>query len=286
MEKTIVTRVAFQGAAGAFSEEAIHAWFGADAAVAVPCREFGDVAEAVRIGVVELGMLPVENSIAGSVAGAYDALAAGGLVVVGELVRPIRHFLLGVPGATLPGVRRVVSHPVALAQCGRFLGDLPGVQVVAVYDTAGAAREVAELADSAMAAVAARGAAERYGLTILAPDIQDRDDNRTRFFVVARADAAPGTAGRRGASWKTVILFETAHRSGALVAVLSPFAERGVSLTRIESRPGDAPWHYRFFIEIEGRIEDMPVAQAVADAAAAARSLRVLGSFPREEDPG
>lgn len=313
--RTSSPRVAYQGEAGAFSEEAIHAWFGSGRARPLPCREFQGIADAVTSGEAELGMLPVENSIAGSVTGAFDVLRRGDLVVLGEIVQPIRHCLLGVPGAAVTQVRRVTSHPVALAQCMRFLSTLEGAESVAIYDTAGAAREVSERRLPEVAAVAGRGAAERYGLTILAEDIQDRPDNQTRFFIVAGRDAnnaaterriagdgppahvpasatAAGPADRRQAEGdgrrpqddrnvvrKTLLLLETQHRAGALSEVLQPFAAAGISLAHIIARPGDEPWHYRFFLEVEADHEDPAAAEAIAIARGRAYDLLVLGSF-------
>jgi prephenate dehydratase len=277
-------RVAFQGERGAFSEEAVEALYGDDVEP-IPLREFRDVGEAVAEGRVEAGVLPVENSIAGSVGPAYDVIASLPLRMVGEAVRPIRHCLMGVEGATLEGVRRAHSHPVALAQCNTFLRRRPEIEAMAVYDTAGAARQVAERADPAVAAIASRLAAARYGLHILAPDIQDRDDNQTRFFAVVRDsgedDGGAGTppiGDPAGGARKTAVLMETANEPGALVAVLTAFAEHGVNLTKLESRPGSEPWSYRFILEL---VSDDPGAEraALERAGAAALSFRVLGRF-------
>lgn len=274
-------RIAFQGEPGAFSEEAIRASFGERSLDTLPQHDFAGIARAVLAGDATLGLLPVENSIAGGVAAAYDVLAGADVVVVAEVIHPIRICLLGVPGATIDGLRRVLSHPIALAQCQRFLAGLRSVDVIAVHDTAGAARLVAERRDPTSAAAAGRGAAERYGLVILAEDIQDRTDNQTRFFVIARADAPlprlPAGVGPR----RTALLLETEHRPGALVAALVPLAEAGINLSRIESRPADRPWHYRFFLECDADADSPASAEAIADVAAQARSLRVLGSFTR-----
>lgn len=276
-KKAGIRRVAFQGELGAFSEEAVRALYG-DSVDPVPLREFRDAAEAVAAGRVDAAVLPVENSIAGSVGPAYDALLSFPLRVVGEVVRPIRHYLLGVPGAAVEGVRRAVSHPVALAQCTEFLRTRPAVEAVAVYDTAGAAREVADAGDPAVAAIASRLAGERYGLDVLAADIQDRDDNQTRFYAVVAEDAGPAPE-PAGAELKTALVLETRNQPGALVAVLEAFAARGVNLTKLESRPGAEPWTYRFILELVSADDDAHAA-AVEDARTAAVSLRVLGRFP------
>jgi prephenate dehydratase len=272
--------VAFQGELGAFSEEAVRTWFDPDVEP-LPCREFRQVGEAVRSGRVPAGLLPVENTLAGTVQPAYDVLAEPGLEVVGEVILPIRHFLLGVPGATLEGLRRVISHPVALAQCGEFLSRHPGIEAVAVYDTAGAAKEVAEGKDPRVGAIAARRASERYGLQVLAEDLQDRSDNQTRFLVIRRKDGPPlpGEDARADAGWKTALLVETENRPGALVDILQPLAEGGVNLTKLESRPGITPWSYRFFLEFEGSPSPDAVERALQQVRARAQSVRVLGTY-------
>jgi prephenate dehydratase len=272
--------VAFQGELGAFSEEAVRTWFGASVEP-FPCREFREVGDAVRDGKASAGLLPVENTLAGTVQPTYDVLAEPDLTVVGEVILPIRHFLLGLVGSSLREIRRVISHPVALAQCGRFLSKHREIEAVAVYDTAGAAREVAERPDTTLAAIASFRAAERYGLTVLESDLQDRSDNQTRFLVVRRseADPLPEEALRADSGWKTAVLVEAENRPGSLVAVLLPLAREGVNLSKLESRPGVTPWSYRFFLELEGDPRGEAVARAMADVAKVARTVRVLGSF-------
>lgn len=175
--------VAYQGEPGAFSELAARVLF-RDGITMLPRRRLRAVGDAVVRGAARFGVIPVENSTVGSVSGASEVLASGPLKVVAEVVLPVRHALLAPEGATLDDVRGARSHPVALAQCRRFLG-AHGLEPRPAHDTAGAAREVAEAGDTAVAAVAARGAARRYGLEVLADDIQDRRDNRTRFLVIA-----------------------------------------------------------------------------------------------------
>ncbi len=272
--------VAFQGELGAFSEDAVRTWFGADVQP-LPCREFREVGDAVRSGRASAGLLPVENSLAGTVQPAYDVLMEPGLSVVGEVIRPIRHFLLGLPGSTLDGLRKVLSHPVALAQCGGFLSRHPELEAVAVYDTAGAAREVSEEGDPTLAAVASAQAAERYGLEVLAGDLQDRSDNQTRFLVIRREDhpALSGEERRAEHGWKTALLVEAENRPGSLVEILLPFSREGVNLSKLESRPGATPWSYRFVLEFEGSPEDEAVGRAMAEVRQRAQSVRILGSF-------
>jgi prephenate dehydratase len=280
-------RVAFQGELGAFSEEAVRRYFG-PAATPVACRDFADVGRAVARGDVERGLLPVENTLAGSVVAAYDVLLAHPLRIVGEVVSPIHHCVLGVPGATLDGLTRVISHPVALAQCTRFIASRAGLEAVAVYDTAGAAQEVARTGSATLAAIAGRGAAARYGLEVLAADVEDRPDNQTRFLVVTRRDAKAGDEAAGGGElgdgageMKTVLVLETANAPGALVRVLAPFAERGINMTKLESRPTGEPWRYRFLIDIDADANAPAAAAALDEARAHTSRLDVLGSFPR-----
>lgn len=332
-EASAALRVAFQGEPGAFSEEAVREYFGTEA-VPVPCREFRHVGEAVRAGETEYALLPIENTLVGAVVGSYDVLAGGELEVIGEVIRPIRHFLLGVPGAVLAGVRRVLSHPVALAQCTHFLAAHPEIEAVAVHDTAGAAREVAERGDPTIAAIAPRGAADRYGLEPIAGDLQDRSDNQTRFLALVRRETpeqgvgevrtgsargdrdemavgtpAPpvGGAGSGGAEsggaqtpgaaatsstiesgdaperdsgpWKSMLIAEMDNQPGALVALLAPFAERGVNLSALECRPGGEPWTYRFFIELTTDLTAGEARAALEEASARAVRLITLGVF-------
>lgn len=283
------TRIAFQGELGAYSEEAARRLFG-QGIVPVPQRDFRELGEAVALGRVDAGLLPIENSLAGSVVGSYDVLASQELEVVGEVITAIHHCVLGVPGATLESISRVLSHPVALAQCTRFLGSLERAEAVAVYDTAGAARQVAEQRDAATAAIASRAAAARYGLAVLASDVEDRPDNQTRFLAVVRPGGPTpellGLSMTASRVLKTALLLETTNEPGALVRVLTPFASHGLNLTKLESRPGPEPWTYRFFVELETRASTPALEHAVTEARAHAAALRVLGTFPaalREE---
>jgi prephenate dehydratase len=274
--------IAFQGELGAYSEEAIVRVFGR-AVEPRPCREFFEVGEAVETGESDLGLLPIENSLAGSVIPSYDVLGGRDLTVLGETVMPIHHCVLGVAGATLEGLKRIISHPVALAQCTRFLRARAGVEAVAVYDTAGAARLVSDSGDPGVAAIAGRAASDRYGLAILAEDVEDRHDNQTRFLIVARRGSPlPAEVGRFAAS-KTLIILETENRPGALLRVLEPFARNRLNLSKIESRPGDEPWSYRFFLEVEANPADPGMDAAIRDVEAVALRVRFLGGYPRLE---
>jgi prephenate dehydratase len=272
--------VAFQGEHGAFSEEALLAHFGGRA-VPLPRRDFQGVGEAVLTGEAEFGVLPVENTLAGSVQGSHDVLADGGLRIVGEIVIPVRLFLLGVPGAREEELRRILSHPVALAQCMRYLRTHPRAEALAVHDTAGAAQEVARGRDPEVAAIAPRAAAKRYGLDVIASDLQDRPDNQTRFYVVRKDEhGSDPTPPQAGAAHRTVVLLELDDRPGALLAVLEPFASRGIDLSRIESRPARTPWRYRFLLELRVAADEPAARDALRAARGVSTEFRVLGSFP------
>jgi prephenate dehydratase len=273
---TAPARIAFQGELGAFSEEAIR---NIDPeATAVPCRDFIDVAQAVESGDADAGMLPIENTLAGSVVGSYDALTAcESLHVIAETVVEIHHCVVAPRGASLDALATVESHPVALAQCTRWLRAHPSITVRAAYDTAGAARDIATGGDASAAAIAGRGAAARYDLDILAADIEDRSDNQTRFLMVARTPRAlvPGTPAR------TALLVTTPNVPGALLRVLGPLAAHEINMSKLESRPADEPWHYRFFLELDHAAGDPSLAAALAQLRDATESLRVLGTYSR-----
>ena len=229
-------------------------------------------------------MLPLENSLAGTVGDALDALADGELHVVGELLLPVRHQLLVLPGVKIEEIEWVASHWQALSQCERFLAGR-GWEIVPAADTAGAARELAARGDRHAAAVASERAAERYGLDVVAHDIQDSSHNVTRFAILARnlaidltprGDLAPPPGGER----ETLITFETGHRPGDLYRALGSLADAGVNVSRIESRPsGSGPWKYRFLLQVSGDAVVEPLAGALVALREHTSSMRVLGSF-------
>ena len=279
-----MTSVAYQGEPGAFGEEAVIGYFGADGVTPTPMSTFSAVCAAVEDGSVDAGVLPLENSLAGTVGDALDALADGTLSVVGELLLPIRHQLLVLPGVELVNLARVSSHWQALAQCERFLAGREW-QIVPAADTAGAARELASIGDPGAAAIASARAAERYGLEIAAADIQDSPHNVTRFAVLVRdAGAGPPVRGplapAPGGERETLITFETGHRPGDLYRALGSLADAGINLSRIESRPsGSGPWRYRFLVQVVGDADLEPLAGALSALHEHTSSMRVLGSF-------
>jgi prephenate dehydratase len=241
-----MTIVAYQGEPGAYGEEAVLGWFG-DAVTPVPMPTFSAVCAAIESGAAGAGVLPLENSVAGTVGDALDALAKGSQRVVGFLSA---HAWEAVPAA----------------------------------DTAGAARELAASGDSAGAAIASRMAAERYGLQIAASDIQDAPDNVTRFAVlVADHQEPPTPAGPLapiGGDRETLLTFETGHRPGDLYRALGAFADAGINLSRIESRPsGEGAWRYRFLVQVSGDADDEPLRGALMGMRRHTTSVRVLGSF-------
>jgi len=274
-----VIRVAFQGEAGAYGEEAIVRYFGPEAAEPTALPTFSAVCDAVASGAADAGVLPLENSLAGTVGDALDALAAGSLEVVGEVLQPIHHHLLLLPNATLADVERVTSHWQALSQCERFLSR-HAWSVVPTADTAGAARQLASDRDPRVAAIASERAATLYGLRIGARDIQDATQNVTRFAVIARSRSDLHEAGSSLAARETLITFETGHRPGDLVRALTVLADAGINLSRIESRPsGDGPWRYRFLVQVAGDAAVDPLRGALLAMREHTRAMRVLGSF-------
>jgi len=266
-------RVSFQGALGAFSEEAVRALV--PGGEPIPHATFESAVRAVEAGEVDAGAIPVENTLAGAVTEAYEALVASTVTAVAEMVIPIRHCLLGLPGASTDGVREARSHPVALSQCRGFFADHPGIRAQAVYDTAGAAEEVAAMGDPSLAAIASARAGERYGLEVLQADLQDRDDNQTRFYLIVREPEGDTEA----SLYKTACVVELENRPGALHELLGVFAGRGLDLTNLASRPGVSPWTYRFIMEFRHSSKGEGPA-AIEAASALCTTVRVLGTFP------
>jgi prephenate dehydratase len=266
-------KIAFQGESGAYSEAAA-LQFAPDAAV-VPCRSFEEVFAAVQEGRVTLGVLPMENSIGGSIHRNYDLLVEHELPIVGEIELPVHHCLLGRPGSTIADLRIVYSHPQALAQCEQYLKGMHGVEIVAVYDTAGSAKMVAEGARGDAGAVASRRAADLFGLVVLDETIEDYAVNLTRFVVIGRTAAAPETA------TKTSIVFSLKSAPGALFKALAGFALRDIDLSKLESRPiRGRPWEYLFYADVEIGRHELACGRALTHLGEFASWVRVLGSYP------
>lgn len=268
-----MTVVAVQGERGAYSEEAA-AHLVPDGAV-LPCATLAEVFAVVSGGQAAVGVVPVENSQAGSINETYDLLLAHTLYITGELDLRIRHCLLALPGQTLADLREVYSHPQALAQSEAFLR-AHGLVGMPAADTAGSAKMVAERQLPEVGAIAGRQAAHIYRLQILAEGIETNPHNYTKFLSVAR-DRAP-----RVEAAKTSIVFTTPNVPGALHRALGAFASRGINLTKLESRPRrEVPWEYVFYVDFEGHQEDPEIAGGLRDLAAACTFVRVLGSYPR-----
>ena len=275
--------VAFQGELGAYSEDAVRRYWPGESTAPVPKRSCAEVVRALEDGEVDFGMLPIENSLAGNVVATYDALSAARVCwVVGETIVPIHHCLLALPGARIDSITHVASHPVALAQCRRFLERHPRMEEEAAYDTAGAARDVAANADPARAAIAGTGAAGRFGLEVLASDIEDRSDNQTRFFALSREQAVllPGTEAR------TAMIASTLNVPAALYRLLDPVAEAGLNLSKLDSRPTGEPWSYSFYLEIEHLANDPKLAGVLSEMQQRSENLRILGQFQRAHMAG
>ena len=265
--------VAFQGENGAYSQEAAYQFFGAEVDT-LPCRTFEDIFLAVEEGRADYGILPIENSAAGSINKAYDLLLERDLKIWGEVFLRVRHCLLANPSTKLEDVRWVRSHPQALAQCERFLAR-HGMEPVPAYDTAGSAKDLAAAPEPGVAVIANALTARLYGLEVLATEIEDLPFNYTRFFILGHED--PPRAERN----KTSVVFATRHVPGALYACLGEFAQRGLNLTKLESRPRrNKPWHYIFYLDFEGHWQDPPCAEALIGLLHKATFLKLLGSYP------
>lgn len=266
--------VAYQGEPGAYSEAATLSY--APGAEALPCPSFDEVFRVVESGGAELGVLPIENSIGGTIHRNYDLLREHDLTILGDVELDVVHSLLALPGVLLGAVRQIYSHPQALAQCDRFLRGLPGVEVVATYDTAGSAKLVKDRHLTDAAAIASARAADVFGLRVLQTGIQDFADNITRFLVVGRTDATPDSHAN-----KTTIVFSLPNEPGALFKALSVFALRDIDLTKLESRPiPGRPWEYLFYVDLGVGLQEVSCSRALAHLGEFAPMLRVLGSYP------
>lgn len=264
--------IAFQGEPGAYSEAAAQRF--APGREALPCRSFEDVFASVASGRASRGILPMENSVGGSIHKNYDLLVQHELPIVGEVELPVDHCLLGRPGSKLADIRTVYSHPQALAQCEEYLQSLGTLEIVAVYDTAGGAKMVAEGARDDSAAIASRRAADLFGLEVLAEGVQDYASNLTRFVVIGRSHELVADAN------KTSLVFALKSTPGALFRSLSCFALRDINLTKLESRPiRGRPWEYMFYVDVDIARQAVPYGRAVTQLGEFAQWVRTLGSY-------
>lgn len=270
--------IAYPGTAGSFSHGAAEEAFPGSSCVGY--ATFPEAARAVVEGQADYALLPVENSFAGAVLPTYSLLEKLPLHIVGETMKPVRHHLLGVPGATLSDIRLIASHPQAIAQCDDFLATMKGVQILPSANTAISAREVAQLGDQSRAAIASIEAARTYGLISLAENIQTSATNTTRFFILSMS-AIPLSVPS-----KATVTFRVDNQVGALVKVLSSFAESGLNMSRIESRPlPDTPFQYFFSADFEGEMDAAHLSRAMAAARPYTCALRLLGVYPKAECP-
>lgn len=283
--------VAIQGVAGAFSHLAARHVYGPDVAIR-PCASFDELFDAVTCGAAAAGIVPVENTLAGAVQRPLDLLISSDVRAVAETSVPVRLCLVGPPGSTLADVRSAASHPVALEQCHDFFRDHPRIQRRTAWDTAGSVREAVAGTADYDAGVGSELAAEVYGGVVLVRDIQDHATNRTRFLAVVRGACDPAFDGGEGVTvasdappLKTSLAFTTAHRPGALHAVLGVLASAGLDLTRLESRPiPDRPWEYRFHADVRGGTAQEQDA-ALERMRSVGAEIRMIGRY-REEGVG
>jgi chorismate mutase / prephenate dehydratase len=271
--------VGYQGGPGAFSHIAARRHFEqrARAVEHVGFKDFPSMLEALKEGKVDYALLPIENSIAGSINESYDLLTSMDLFLVGEEIQRVEHCLIALESIAPTELVRVYSHPVALAQCRRFLASLPGCHAEAYHDTAEAVAYVKQLGDRAHGAIASEEAARLHGLPVIGRDIADVPENYTRMVVVAREPESFPT----DVPCRTSLIFGTKHEQGALARSINVLAGRGLNLTKLESRPRlGTPWEYHFYLDIEGNQAEPNVAEALDELRSVTEELRVLGSYP------
>ncbi len=266
-------KIGFQGEHGAYSEEAILRAFPNGEPVGY--SNFREVFDAVEKNECEYAVIPIENSLEGAIGEVHDLLFEYPLMVRGEIILRIKHYLLALPGVTFDMIKNVYSHPQALAQCSVFINRYK-LNAIAVYDTAGAAKLLREKNDKYSAAIASKRAADIYDLNILMEGIENNTNNYTRFLIIGVEDIKEPTG-----SDKTSIIFGVRHVPGALYRALEPFAKRNINLTRIESRPSKRkPWEYLFYVDFEGHRLDEKVASALQELQQVTSLIKILGSYP------
>jgi prephenate dehydratase len=270
-----IPRVAFQGERGAFSEEAAIKLLGEHIEL-VPRATFDLLYTSIAEGVADYILAPIENTLAGSVHRSYDLLLESGLQIKREIIRPISHYLIGMPGSSLESITQVQTHPVALAQCERFFLEHPWIRRIATDDTAGSVRHIMQAGDPTHAAIAGRRAAQVYGATVLLDHLEDHFNNFTRFLLLSRDSAIP-----EGAD-KLSLAVRLAHQPGTLHDALGVFAWRDLNLLKIESRPiPGCPWQYRFYLDIHASIADPRTVGALAEIRNFVDEVTVLGCYPQ-----
>jgi len=266
-------KVAFQGEIGAFSEEAAFKFFG-NKIQTIPLLTFADVFKAVEKGAADFGIVPIENSLEGTVGQNYDLLLKSELKIFGEQAIKISHCLIANKGVKIDSLKRVYSHPQALGQCREFLEKLK-LEMIPVYDTAGSVRMVKEEGRRETAAIASERAGKIYQMKILKKGIETSQQNFTRFFIIAKKEA------KRVKNSKTSIVFSLKNIPGVLFKSLEGFAKRKINLTKIESRPiMDKPWEYYFYLDFEGHRESQKIKEALSDLKEKTLFIKILGSYP------
>ncbi len=266
--------IAFQGEIGAYSEEAAFHFFGPSIQVK-PCESLDDVFKTVERGEAQFGIIPIENSLEGSISRSYDLLLDSSLMVCGETGLRVIHCLIANPGTRLDLIKKVYSHPQALGQCQAFLRHLD-CELIPTYDTAGSVKMIKEKGITDGAAIASTRAAEIYDMQIVAREIEDNPNNFTRFFILAKQDSPPS------GNDKTSIVFSVKHRPGSLYEFLRELASKKINLTKIESRPTrQKAWEYNFYLDFEGHREDKAAREALDNLEKTSLFVRVLGSYPK-----
>ena len=269
------SRIAFQGERGAFSEEAAVKLLGEDIRL-VPRPTFEALYSSLQDGLADYILAPIENSLAGSVHRSYDLLISSGLHIQAEVVIPIVHNLIGLPGAAFERITQVSSHPVALAQCERFFASHPSIKRVTADDTAGSVQEVLRAGDPTKAAIASRRAAAVYGGVILREHLEDHPENYTRFLLLAPSAEVPEDAD------KLSLVLHLAHKPGSLCRVLDAFARRNLNLLKIESRPiPGTPWSYSFYLDLQASLKDANTRAAIEELTNYTDSVKILGCYPQ-----
>ncbi len=267
------TKVCYFGVPGAHTHQAMEDFFGGKI-TGISCPTFQSVMEAVEQGEADYGVLPIENSSTGGITANYDLLLNYSNCIVGQYVNRIEQCLLALPGVSMEELRTVYSHPQGLLQCSGFLKEHPELDQIEFSNTATAAKKVAEDGERSQAAIAAKRAAKEYGLQVLREGIQQEKNNSTRFIVIGREPIYLADSN------KIALCIELSHECGSLYRILSHFLFNGLNMTQIESRPMKGKnWEYRFFIDIEGNLEDPSVQNALSGIKEEAKSVRVLGNF-------
>ncbi|MGH9996008.1 MAG: prephenate dehydratase [Nitrososphaeraceae archaeon] len=272
----VVHKVAFQGEKGAYSELAVIQFF--PNSTPIPARSFQEVIETLLSGLSDYAVVPIENSIEGSVNEVYDLLLQSDLFVIGETYQRIHHCLIAIKGTDRGSLKEAYSHPQALAQCRHYLNEKK-LDPVPVYDTAGAVKMIKLGQNKSAAAIGSKRAAEIYGMEILDVGIEDSKNNFTRFYILSRDPTDTKPSGNDGTS----IIFSVKHAPGSLVNILSEFARREINLTKIESRPTKkTPWEYNFFTDFEGHVLDARIREVLRVIEPRTAFVKILGSYKKE----